>query len=122
MTNDPLDKLVATLDGVKDVLTVRRVFGEPYQVGDVTVITVASVRGGGGGGGGEGVGPDDGQEGSGAGGGLGFGVHARPVGVYVIRDGKVTWQPSIDVMRIVLGGQILGALAILTLRKLLKHH
>ncbi len=122
MTNDPLDKLVATLDGVKDVLTVRRVFGEPYAVGDVTIITVASVRGGGGGGGGEGVGPDDGKEGSGAGGGLGFGVHARPIGVYVIRDGKVTWQPSIDVMRIVLGGQILGALAILTLRKLLKHH
>ncbi len=122
MTNDPLDKLVATLDGVKDVLTVRRVFGEPTVVGDVTIVPVATVRGGGGGGGGEGVGPGGGQEGSGAGGGMGFGVHARPVGVYVIRDGEVTWQPSIDVTRIVLGSQILGALAILTLRKLLKHH
>jgi uncharacterized spore protein YtfJ len=120
MTNDSLEKLVSTLDGVKDLLTVRRVFGDPYKVDDVTIITVASVRGGGGGGGGEGVSPEGRKEGSGAGGGLGFGVNVRPVGAYVIRGDTVIWRPSIDVMRIVLGGQILGALAILTLRKLIR--
>ena len=56
---------------------------------------------------------------SGSGGGVGFGVTARPVGVYVVKDGEVTWQPSIDVMRIVLGGQIVAVVALLTLRRLL---
>ena len=44
---------------------------------------------------------------------------ARPVGVYVVKDGEVSWQPSIDVMRIVLGGQIVAVVALLTLRRLL---
>jgi uncharacterized spore protein YtfJ len=120
MTNVFLERLASTLDGVTDALSVRRVFGDPYAVGDVTIVPVASVRGGGGGGGGEGARPEGGKEGNDRGGGLGFGVNTRPVGVYVIRSDTVTWQPSIDVMRIVLGGQILGALAILTLRKLIR--
>jgi uncharacterized spore protein YtfJ len=60
-----------------------------------------------------------GPKGTGSGGGVGFGVTARPVGVYVVKDGDVTWQPSIDVMRIVLGGQIVAVVALLTLRRLL---
>jgi uncharacterized spore protein YtfJ len=122
VSKDPIANVVSTLEGVKDVLTVRRVFGDPYVVGDVTVIPVATVRGGGGGGGGEGTGTEGRKEGSGAGGGLGFGVHARPVGVYVVRDGDVTWQPSVDVMRIVLGGQLLGAIALLSLRAIFRKH
>ncbi|MEV7973129.1 hypothetical protein [Cellulomonas sp. NPDC089187] len=40
----------------------------------------------------------------------GFGTHTRPVGVYVIRDGEVSWQPAFDLNRVILGGQIVGAL------------
>jgi uncharacterized spore protein YtfJ len=104
-----LDKLGA----VKDTTTVSRVFGESYQVGGVTIVPVATARGGGGGGGGEGTPP--GGEGTGTGAGLGFGVTVRPVGAYIVKDGEVSWQPAIDVVRIVLGGQLLGLAAIFAL-------
>ena len=116
---------MAKVDGVKDVLTVRRVFGEAYQVDDVTIIPVAVVRGGAGGGGGEGDSgvaraTENGNQATGSGGGMGFGVEARPIGVYVVKNGEVTWQPAIDVMRIVVGGQFLALVAILSIRSLLR--
>ena len=37
---------------------------------------------------------------------FGFGVSGRPVGAYVIKDGKVSWEPALDLNRIILGGQI----------------
>jgi len=55
----------------RDAITVKRVFGEPYEKDGVTVIPVARVQGGAGGGGGEG------PEGQGKGSGSGFGVSAR---------------------------------------------
>jgi uncharacterized spore protein YtfJ len=42
------------LGQVGDAVTVKRVFGEPYERDGVTVIPAAVVLGGGGGGGGEG--------------------------------------------------------------------
>ena len=77
------------LRGAHDALTVKRVYGDPVERDGITVIPVAAVRGGGGGGG------DDSQNGGG-----GFGLQARPVGVYVIRDGAVAWQPAVDATRI----------------------
>ena len=77
--------------GVRDALTVQRVFGEPIEAEGVTIVPAAVVRGGGGGGG------DDSNNGGG-----GFGVHARPAGAYVIRGGEVTWRPAIDVNRLAL--------------------
>ena len=41
-------------------------------------------------------------------------VHVTPLGVYVIRGSDVTWQPALDLQRIITGGQAVGALAILT--------
>jgi hypothetical protein len=38
----------------------------------------------------------------------------------VVNEGKVSWQPTVDVMRIVLGGQLLGLAAILAARGVLK--
>jgi hypothetical protein len=35
---------------------------------------------------------------------------------YIVKDGEVTWQPAIDVMRIVLGGQLPCLAAIFALR------
>src|SRR5215208_7740580 len=88
--------------GARDAVTVRRVFGEPVEQDGVTIVPVAHVRGGGGGGG-----DSDGN------GGGGFGVSAAPVGVYVLEDGRVEWKPAGNVNRIVLGGQIVGGLAVL---------
>ena len=117
MTNEQLSSVLDKLDAVKDTLTVGRVFGDAYEVGGTTIIPVAHVQGGGGGGGGEG--PPD-ENGTGAGGGVGFGVKARPVGVYIVNEGKVSWQPAVDVTRVILAGQLLGLVVILTVRKLLK--
>ncbi len=97
------------LDRVRDTLTVRQVFGEPYARDGVLVVPVARVAGGGGGGGG-----GNPTEGGGSGGG--FGLEARPVGVYVIRDGDVSWRPAVDVTRIALGGQLVAIVALLVAR------
>ena len=103
---------LSKLDAVRDVLTVKRVFGEPYEVNGVTVIPVAAIRGGGGGGGGE-----DSQQQVGAGAGLG--VVARPVGVFVVNGERVQWEPAIDITRIVVGGQLVAIAALLVLRRLI---
>jgi uncharacterized spore protein YtfJ len=102
MTDTQLSAVLDKLGAVKDTMTVSRVFGESYQVNGVTIVPVASVRGGGGGGGGEGSAP--GGEGTGTGAGLGFGVMVRPLGIYIVKDGEVSWQPAIDVLRLVAGG------------------
>jgi uncharacterized spore protein YtfJ len=77
------------LEGARDAITVKRVFGDPVEAGGVTIVPAAVVRGGGGGGG------DDENNG-----GAGFGVHARPAGAWVIRGGEATWRPAIDFNRI----------------------
>src|SRR5918994_4696688 len=75
----------------QDAITVKRVYGEPYERDGVVLIPAAEVRGGGGGGGGT----DAAKESSGSGGG--YGVNARPVGAYVIEGGRVRWEPAVDV-------------------------
>ena len=77
-------------------------------------IPVARVRGGVGGG--SGTGPDN--EGSGSGGGGGF--SAEPAGVYVVKDGDVSWRPAVDVNRIAVGGQIVAIVMFLVLRSVLR--
>ena len=79
------------LSGVRDSVTVRRVFGDPIEQDGVVVIPAASVGGG------------------------GFGLRARPVGAYVIKDGEVSWKPAIDVGRMLLGWQVVAGIAALAL-------
>lgn len=98
----------------RDAMTVKRVFGEPYEKNGITVIPAARVQGGAGGGGGEG------PEGQGRGSGTGFGLSARPVGAYLIRGDEATWRPAVDLNRIVLGGQIVAIVALLTIRTIVK--
>ncbi|WP_449064597.1 spore germination protein GerW family protein [Planomonospora algeriensis] len=105
----------------RDTTAVSRVFGEPVTRDGITVIPVAKITGGGGGGRGSGkqqTGRHPGQpgEGSGEGEGGGFGLSAAPAGVFVIKDGEVRWQPALDVNRIVLGGQLVGVVLLLTIR------
>jgi uncharacterized spore protein YtfJ len=95
--------------GHRDAITVKKVYGDPYQKEGVTVIPAAKVMGGGGGGVGEG--PEGPSAGRGA--GTGFGIVARPAGAFVIRGNDVTWQPAVDVDRIIAGVFTLTALALL---------
>ncbi|NMR20584.1 spore germination protein GerW family protein [Cellulomonas fimi] len=113
----------------RDALDVRRVFGDAYERGATWVIPVAKVMGGTGAGvaggamGGEGprtgagddragrtgarTGPQG--QGEGTGGGGGFGVRVKPLGVYVVDDAGVHWRPALDLNRVILGGQAVGA-------------
>ena len=102
----------AILQRVEDAMNPRRVFGDPVQVGDVTVLPVATVGGGGGGG-------QKGEHGNDH--GVGFGLGVRPAGVFVIRDGDVRWRPALNLNRVILGGQIVGLAAILTFGSLLRY-
>jgi uncharacterized spore protein YtfJ len=95
-------KVDELIEGARDAISVRRVYGDPVTENGVTIIPAAAVRGGGGGGGD--------TEGNG---GSGFGLTASPVGAYVIRDGEVSWQPAVNPNRLTLGWQIVTALAIL---------
>ena len=98
----------------RDTLTVKRVFGEPYEKDGVTIIAAAWVQGGAGGGSGE----DPQSQGKGS--GSGFAMTARPVGAFIIREGELSWRPAVDVNRIVLGGQVVAIVALLTVRALIK--
>jgi uncharacterized spore protein YtfJ len=93
----------------KDVITVRRVYGDPYQEDGVTIIPAANVMGGGGGGGD-----------TAGNGGAGFGVRARPAGAWVIRGGEATWRPALDLNRTILVGQIIAIIALLVTRSVVK--
>ena len=104
------ENVVKAVDQARDALTVRRVFGEPYEKDGVTVIPAAWVRGASGGGGGS-----DGQ--GAGGGGTGFGLSARPAGALIIREGRVRWEPAVDVNRIVLGAQLVMLAGILAWRR-----
>jgi uncharacterized spore protein YtfJ len=92
VTEQPATRVSELVAATRDALTVRRVFGEPYERDGVTVIPAAVLRGGVGGGGGA---DDRGQHGEGG----GFGLVARPAGAYVIQDGAVRWRPAFDLNR-----------------------
>ncbi|UOX90598.1 sporulation protein [Amycolatopsis sp. FBCC-B4732] len=97
-----VDELIAK---AKDGLETRMVYGEPYEVDGVTVIVASSVGTGGGGGDGR---DENGRSGEGG----GFGLSAKPVGAYVIKDGKLRWEPAVDVNRLL---ATLGAIAVAAL-------
>ncbi|WP_199425186.1 spore germination protein GerW family protein [Actinotalea solisilvae] len=117
-------RLVTRVAG--DALHVRRVFGEPIREDGVTLVPVARVLGGAGSGWGSGelgAGTEAARssgEGSGAGGGGGFGVRVRPLGVFVVRGTDVEWRPALDLGRVILGSQVVGALAVLVLARALR--
>jgi uncharacterized spore protein YtfJ len=102
------------LSQARDAVTVKRVFGEPYEKNGVTVIPVAKVQGGAGGGDEER--PHDERKSSGS----GFGMTVRPVGVFLVRGDQVSWRPAVDVNRMVLGGQIVAIAALLTVRAIMR--
>jgi uncharacterized spore protein YtfJ len=106
------------VEKARDTLTVKRVFGDPYERNGVVVIPAASIAGGGGGGS-DAEKMESGQR-AGAGAGAGFGVVAKPAGMYVITGDTVKWQPAVDVNRIIVGGQIVAIAFLLVVRSLIK--
>ena len=62
----------------------------------------------------------EGPQAEGSGSGFGYGFGARPAGAYVIREGKVSWQPAVDVNRLMLGFQVVAVVALLTVRAIVK--
>jgi uncharacterized spore protein YtfJ len=89
--------LDALLQGHRDAVNVRRIYGDPVESEGLTVIPAATIMGGTGGGG----------DAEGDGGG-GFGLVGRPVGAWVIRDGEATWKPVVDVTRLAVLAFALG--------------
>jgi len=100
------------ISGTRDAVSVRRVYGEPYEKDGLTVIPAATVRGGGG------AGQDEKKDGQASTGG-GFGLVARPTGAWIIEEGRVTWKPAVDVNRVVAGGQAVGLTALVVGGRLL---
>lgn len=101
------------LTETKDLMTVKKVYGEPYRSNGVTLIPAASVRGG------MGSGEGDGNEDSPAGRGGGMGVAAKPIGAYKIKGDDVAWVPAVDVSKVIFTGQIVAIVAMLVIRSIL---
>ncbi|WP_448629619.1 spore germination protein GerW family protein [Cellulomonas soli] len=121
MTDSPRFDPTAIVRAASETLSVRRVFGEAYERDGALVIPVAKVMGGTGSGGGVGAHrpqreattptpQDPGSEGEGGGGG--FGIRVRPVGVYIVDERGTHWRPALDMNRVILGGQVVGAIAV----------
>ena len=97
------------LSGARDVMTVKRVYGEPIERDGMLVIPAANVVGGGGGGG-------DGENAAGG----GFGVSATPAGAWIIRNGEVAWEPAVDATRLGTLAMIVAIVFLLTVRSIAK--
>jgi uncharacterized spore protein YtfJ len=111
---ETMNDVQKTIEHAKDALTVRRVFGDPYEKEGVTIIPAARVQGGAGGGKGEG------PEGEGKGSGSGFGVNARPAGAYVIHGDEVEWRPAVDPNKVIIGAAIVAFAALMLARTAIK--
>src|SRR5436190_9632664 len=84
----PAMRVMDVVNEAKGAMRASEVFGPPYEKAGITIIPAAKIAGGAGGGG---------NQQNPQAGGAGFGVSSRPVGAFVIKDGDVRWEPSIDV-------------------------
>jgi uncharacterized spore protein YtfJ len=117
-TLDPDATVLEAIRRAVEDATVGTAFGTPISQDGLIVLPVAKVSGGGGGGINRGLARRGCEDAASTGGGLG--VMAKPLGVYVIRKGKVRWRPAVDVNRVILGGQLVAVTALLTIRALAK--
>src|SRR5262249_45916150 len=101
------------LDKARDALSVRATVGEPVHEHGVVVVPVAKIRSGGGGGA-----SPEGTKNPGMGGG--FGATSTPMGAFIIKDGAVSWRPTVDVNKIIIGAQAVAIVALLTVRAIVE--
>jgi uncharacterized spore protein YtfJ len=104
-------RVIDIVNQARSAMGASEVFGEPYEKNGITVIPAAKVWGGAGGGG-------DGQQEQA--GGVGFGVISRPAGAFVIKGSDVSWQPALDLNRVIVMGQLVAVVALLTARAIIK--
>ena len=89
-------KLRDALDSIVPDPAAAQVYGQPYETVDgVTVVPVAKVRGR------TKPGAADAD----------LRLTAKPVGVFVIKNGEATWVPAVDSTRIALMGELIGLVA-----------
>ncbi len=111
---DAKTDVLENVEQAKEIMTVRRVFGDPYEKNGVMMIPAARVGGCAGGG----VGEGPGDEGSGH--VSGFGMNARLAGAFVIKGDDVQWRPAVDVNKVILGGQVIAIAALFLARAVVK--
>ena len=104
-------RVMDVVNEAKGAMRASEVFGAPYENNGITIIPAAKIAGGAGGGG---------DQQNLQAGGVGFGVSSRPVGAFVIKGGDVTWQPALDLNRIILMSQVVAIVALLTARTIVK--
>ena len=104
-------RVMDIVNEAKGAMRASAVFGDPFEKNGVTIIPAARISGGAGGGG---------DESERQAGGVGFGVSSRPVGAFVIKGEDVSWQPALDLNRVILMGQVVAIAALLTLRTIVK--
>ncbi|GFG48728.1 hypothetical protein CQY20_28125 [Mycolicibacterium agri] len=86
-------KLREALDSIVPDPAAAQVYGQPYETSDgVTVLPVARVRGR--------TKPDSAD--------ADLHLAAKPVGVFVIKNGEAKWVPAVDSTRITLMGELIG--------------
>lgn len=99
---------------------VKAAFGEPYEVGELTIIPVSKVSICGCGCGRPGKGEEEeGEKKKGIGMGLGLNVKTVPLGYIEIGEGSARYVEVTDQSRLVLAGAALGAFAVLSLTRLI---
>jgi hypothetical protein len=47
-------------------------------------------------------------------------MSTKPFGVFVIKDGDVTWRPAVDVNRMIVGCQLVAITALFAVRSIVK--
>ena len=108
-------------DHLTEASSVDAVFGEPKQIGEKTLIPIATVAIGFAAGGGEGKNADSGeepaQEGSGGGGG-GVG-RAKPLAVLEVTETETRLIPIIDTTRVILASLTLAGTVIWMITKII---
>jgi uncharacterized spore protein YtfJ len=111
------------VEGIANIIDSRRVYGDPVDAYNQTVIPVSTAWWCGGGGGGEGTMPpeegseEESTETEGSGGGFGGFGRVTPVGYIVLEEGGVKWKRIIDYDYLAL----LGALVLLGWLRVLKY-
>jgi uncharacterized spore protein YtfJ len=104
-------RVMDVVNEARSAMRASEVFGMPYEKNGVTIIPAAKIAGGARGGGDQNV-PQAG--------GMGFGVMSRPAGAFVINGNEVRWQPALDLNRVILMGQLVAIIALLTVRAVAK--
>ena len=106
---DHIDGLFTRLDELQKSANVNAVFGQPVQVGEKTVIPIASVQYGFGLGFGE---QEEPASEANVGGGGGAGAIAKPLGLAEITPESTRVETVVDEQRVIRAGMLLGAWSI----------